>query len=171
MLGAYPIFGVAQRGYLLLYVHYRRQTVTDLTSSWETLLATWREPDARDELTTKLTRASIYPDVLAEVLDESDVDDVDILGHVVYDRALLTRYDRDAREVLYALCHPLADTSRLGRPMALCAHCVNRTDSERSQVLKFTLMGDTSQKWRHLLCRPPQIGTHPASVEAHCLMI
>jgi len=102
------------------YVNYTREKVVDLTDSWEKLLATWREPAARDVLVTKLTRASVYPDVLAEVLDQPDVDEVDILGHVAYDRALRTRYDRtlnlrqrerpwldsyerDQREVIYAL--------------------------------------------------------------------
>lgn len=102
------------------YVQYTRQKVVELTGSWEKLLATWREPAARDALATQLMHASIYPDVLAEVLDEGDVDEVDILGHVAYDRALMTRFDRtlhfrqrerawltgfdhEAREVLYAL--------------------------------------------------------------------
>lgn len=102
------------------YVDYTRTKVIDLTGSWEKLLATWREPTARDALAAQLIRASIYPDVLSEVLDESDVDEVDILGHVAYGRTLLTRFDRtlqlrqqerawlhgfdrEAREVLYAL--------------------------------------------------------------------
>jgi type I restriction enzyme, R subunit len=54
------------------------------------------------------------------VLEQTEVDELDILGHVAYDRALRTRYDRtlelrqrerpwldgydrDAREVIYAL--------------------------------------------------------------------
>lgn len=102
------------------YVDYTRQKVIDLTGSWPKLLAAWKEPDEREALLAQLTRASVYPDVLAEVLDQTEVDEVDILGHVAYDRALLTRYDRtlelrkrdrpwldsydrDAREVIYAL--------------------------------------------------------------------
>ncbi|HRQ42686.1 MAG TPA: DEAD/DEAH box helicase family protein [Chloroflexota bacterium] len=102
------------------YVNYTRQKVVDLTGSWEKLLTDWQEPETREALVAQLTGASVYPDVLTEVLDELEVDEVDILGHVAYDRALQTRYDRtlalrqrerpwlnsydrDAREVIYAL--------------------------------------------------------------------
>lgn len=102
------------------YVDYTRKKVISLTASWEKLLATWQKPEEREGLKEQLTRASIYPDVLAEVLDEQEVDEVDILGHVAYDRVLRTRYDRtlemrqrdrpwfdsydrEAREVIYAL--------------------------------------------------------------------
>lgn len=102
------------------YVDYTRQKVIGLTGSWDKLRATWQEPEQRELLVQQLTQASVYPDVLSEVLDEIEVDEVDILGHVAYDRALLTRYDRtldlrrrerpwleshtrDAREVIYAL--------------------------------------------------------------------
>ena len=102
------------------YVSYTRQKVTDQTSSWEQLLSAWRESESRERLVATLTQASVYPSVLAEVLDQTEVDDVDILGHVAFDRALHTRYDRtlalrqrerawlesydrEAREVLFAL--------------------------------------------------------------------
>ena len=102
------------------YVNYTRQKVIDMTGSWEKLLATWQEQSQREALLTQMTRASVYPDVLAEVLDQLEVDEVDILGHVAYDRALQTRYDRtlemrqrerpwlngfdrEAREVIFAL--------------------------------------------------------------------
>ncbi|RMD98071.1 MAG: DEAD/DEAH box helicase [Bacteroidetes bacterium] len=102
------------------YVDYTRQKVINLAGSWDALLAAWRDPDKRETLLTRLTHASIYPDVLAEVLDQVEVDEVDILGHVAFQRALQTRYDRtlalrqreqtwlnsydrDAREVIYAL--------------------------------------------------------------------
>ncbi|MCL4266667.1 MAG: DEAD/DEAH box helicase family protein [Anaerolineae bacterium] len=102
------------------YVNYSRNKVIDLTVSWEKLLAAWREPKTREVLVGQLTQASVYPEVLSEVLDQMEVDEVDILGHVAYDRALQTRYDRtlalrqrerpwlssydrDAREVIYAL--------------------------------------------------------------------
>jgi type I restriction enzyme R subunit len=102
------------------YVNYTRQKVIDMTGSWEKLLAVWQEQPQREALLTQLTRASVYPEVLAEVLDQLEVDEVDILGHVAYDQALRTRYDRtlemrqrerpwldsfdrEAREVIFAL--------------------------------------------------------------------
>lgn len=102
------------------YVNYTRKKVVDLTRSWEKLLATWQEPETRAALVGQLTQASVYPEILSEALDQAEVDEVDILGHVAYDRALRTRYDRalalrqrervwldsyerDAREVIYAL--------------------------------------------------------------------
>lgn len=102
------------------YVNYTRQKVVDMTGGWERLLERWREPDSRDALIGHLSQASVYPDVLAEVLDQTEADSVDILGHVAYERPLQSRYDRslalrqrergwldgydrEAREVLYAL--------------------------------------------------------------------
>lgn len=102
------------------YVNYTQKKVVDLTGSWEKLLAAWQEPEARESLVARLTQASVYPDVLSEVLDQTEVDELDILGHVAYDRTLRTRYDRTldlrqrerpwldsydrkAREVIYAL--------------------------------------------------------------------
>jgi type I restriction enzyme, R subunit len=102
------------------YINYSRQKVIDLTGSWEKLLAAWQEPAERETLVGQLTRATVYPDVLSEVLDQAEVDEVDILGHIAYDRALQTRYDRtlqlrqrqrpwldsynrESREVIYAL--------------------------------------------------------------------
>lgn len=102
------------------YVNYTRQKVIDMTGSWEKLLNTWQEQPQREALLAQMSRASVYPDVLAEVLDQLEVDEVDILGHVAYDQALRTRYDRtlemrqrerpwldsfdrEAREVIFAL--------------------------------------------------------------------
>ena len=130
------------------YVNYTRQKVANLTGSWEKLLTAWQEPEARTNLLTQLTRASVYPDVLSEVLDQTDADEVDILGHVAYERALLTRYDRtlqlrqrerswlesydrEAREVLYALLGKY----ELGGLRQL-------TDSRIFRVPPFRQMGD-----------------------------
>jgi type I restriction enzyme R subunit len=102
------------------YLDYTKEKVQELTPDWPQLLATWSEPENRQGFQTELTRASIYPDVIAEVLNEPEVDDVDLLGHLAFDRDLPTRYDRTlefrqsqktwlqtydpaAREVIYAL--------------------------------------------------------------------
>lgn len=102
------------------YVAHTRTKVRDLTGSWDQLLAAWRADDERREMLERLAKASIYPEVLAEVLDQTEVDEVDILGHIAYEQELTTRYDRTlrlrmtskawldgydkpAREVLYAL--------------------------------------------------------------------
>ncbi|MDX2136932.1 MAG: DEAD/DEAH box helicase family protein [Chloroflexota bacterium] len=102
------------------YLDYTKTKVRELVPDWAGLLAAWREPQERNDLVTQLTKNSIYSDVLAEVLNEPEVDDVDLLGHLAFDRALCTRYDRtldfrqqqrawlqtyppEAREVIYAL--------------------------------------------------------------------
>lgn len=102
------------------YLDYTRHKVKELVHDWPELLATWREPQIRQELMTQLTRGSIYADVLVEVLNEPEVDEVDLLGHLAFDQDLRTRYDRtldfrqhertwlqaydhEAREVIYAL--------------------------------------------------------------------
>lgn len=102
------------------YLDYTKQKVIDFAEDWPQLLAMWREPQERQELVSQLAQASVYPDVIAEVLDQPEVDDVDLLGHLAFNRALHTRYDRSfafrqqqkpwlqgynsqAREVIYAL--------------------------------------------------------------------
>ncbi len=42
----------------------------------------------------QLTRSSIYPDVLAEVLEEKDVDEFDLLSHLAYGQQLRNRHER-----------------------------------------------------------------------------
>ena len=102
------------------YVDYSREKVIKLTGSWAKLLESWQEAETRETLLQQLTAASVYPDVLAEVLQQMEVDEVDILGHVAYQQALRKRYERtlalrqrerpwletyerEAREVIYAL--------------------------------------------------------------------
>jgi type I restriction enzyme R subunit len=92
----------------------------NITGTWARLLEVWQAAETREELLNQLTASSVYPDVLAEVLDEMEVGAVDILGHIAYQQELRTRYDRttamrqreeawlatydrDAREVIYAL--------------------------------------------------------------------
>ena len=76
------------------YLNYTKQKVVDLAQNWPQLLAVWREPPEREAFVTRLTQASVYADVLAEVLDEPDVDEVDLLGHLAFERALHTRSER-----------------------------------------------------------------------------
>lgn len=102
------------------YLDYSKQKVLDFARDWPELLALWQDPTEREQLQTKLTQASVHPDVLAEVMDQPEVDEVDLLGHLAYGQALRTRYDRTltlrqrertwlqaydslAREVLFAL--------------------------------------------------------------------
>ncbi|MEM7118167.1 MAG: DEAD/DEAH box helicase family protein [Chloroflexota bacterium] len=105
---------------LTQYLDYTKTKIKAVATDWPQLLALWREPQSQQDLAEQLTRASIYADVIAEVLDETEVDDVDLLGHIAFDQQLRTRYDRsfafrqqqkpwlagyerDAREVIYAL--------------------------------------------------------------------
>jgi len=102
------------------YLDYTKHKVQEMVRNWPQLLATWREPQERRDLVAQLTRASVYADVLAEVLDEQEVDEVDLLGHLAFGQTLRTRYDRtldfrqnernwlqtydrEAREVIYTL--------------------------------------------------------------------
>lgn len=102
------------------YLDYTKHKVQELVHDWSELLSTWRQPEERQNFIAQLTRGSVYADVLAEVLNEPEVDEVDLLGHLAFDRELRTRYDRtldfrqherawlqsydhDAREVIYAL--------------------------------------------------------------------
>lgn len=102
------------------YVDYTREKILKFVPDWEDFRAVWQDPEKRHALIEQLSRSSIYPDVLAEVLEEKNVDEFDLLAHLAYGQQLLNRRDRannfrkretswlqslspQAREVLIAL--------------------------------------------------------------------
>ena len=60
----------------------------------ETLRALWSVRDTRQKLLTTLHEASVYPDVLAEVLERSDSDPFDLLGQIAYNSPIRSRSER-----------------------------------------------------------------------------
>jgi type I restriction enzyme R subunit len=65
------------------YVDYTRDKVLKFVPDWEDFRTAWQDPQRRQSLIKQLTRSSVYPDVLAEVLDEKDVDEFDLLSHLL----------------------------------------------------------------------------------------
>lgn len=144
------------------YVAYTKAKVQDLTGSWDKLLAAWQGDDERREMLQRLAGASIYPEVLAEVLEQSEVDEVDILGHIAFERELRTRYDRTlnlrqknrawfasydqpAREVLYALLskYELGGVRQLSDPRIFRVPPFRQMGEVRGVVRRFG--GDAQQ--------------------------
>lgn len=76
------------------YVNYTREEIIRNFPDFEDFQITWQSPQRRQALIDELTKASIRADVLAEVLQEHEVDDFDLLGHLAYGRELYTRRDR-----------------------------------------------------------------------------
>lgn len=144
------------------YVAYTKTKVQNLTGSWEKLLAAWQANEERQEMLERLASASIYPDVLAEVLEQTEVDEIDILGHIAYQRELRTRYDRTlalrqdaeawlegfdypAREVIYALLskYELGGVSQIGDPRIFRVPPFRQMGEMRGVVRRFN--GDVAQ--------------------------
>jgi type I restriction enzyme R subunit len=77
------------------YVDYSREKTRALISSWEKLVQIWREEKQRQQAQHELQHVSVYPDVLAEVLDIRQTDPFDVLAYIAFGRhPILTREQR-----------------------------------------------------------------------------
>jgi type I restriction enzyme R subunit len=104
------------------YEDYTRRKVRDLTGAqgMDGLRETWVHADARQQFLTQLMRASVHPEVLAEVKGLSDADLFDVLAHLAFgapvhtrderarafrnrEQRFLAQYSPQAREVILAL--------------------------------------------------------------------
>lgn len=68
------------------YVDYAREKVLTLIPGWEQLLHIWQDEAARGETRAQLERASVHPEVLAEVLHAPDADPFDVLAFLAFRR-------------------------------------------------------------------------------------
>ena len=77
------------------YIDYSREKTRTLISSWEKLVQIWQTEDRRRHVQEQLHRFSVYPDVLAEVLDVPQADPFDILAYIAFKhQPILTRAQR-----------------------------------------------------------------------------
>lgn len=76
------------------YVDYTRNEITRRYPEWEDFAEAWKDPFQRQEVVAQLDQASVRPDVLAEVLEEPEVDEFDLLAHLAYGQPLRTRRER-----------------------------------------------------------------------------
>ena len=60
----------------------------------EYLRCAWTDRDQRRRFLVDLQAASVYVDVLAEVLGQSDADQYDLLAHLAFDAPIRTRRER-----------------------------------------------------------------------------
>ncbi|MDD5368047.1 MAG: DEAD/DEAH box helicase family protein [Anaerolineaceae bacterium] len=80
------------------YLDYTRDKVKQVSHAQkiEDLRITWINAISRHKLLTDLQNASIYVDVLADVLGQSEADQFDLLGHLAFEAPLRTRSERAA---------------------------------------------------------------------------
>ena len=76
------------------YLDYTREKVVGFVPAWNRLRAIWQDSHQRELFLNELEKLSIHLDVLADVLDEPQVDQFDLLAHLAYDRPLQQRSDR-----------------------------------------------------------------------------
>ncbi len=116
----FVVTGMQEPMSLEQYLDYSRGKVAGFVPDWQKLRAIWQDADQRAVFLEQLEAASVHVDVLAQVLEQPEVDHFDLLAHLAYGRPLQTRQDRatqfrsreqhwlsaqeaDAREVILAL--------------------------------------------------------------------
>ena len=83
-----------QRLSLEQYLDYSREQVVRQVPDWTALRNAWVDAEQRHALLGNLHRDSVHVDVLAEVLDRSDADQFDLLGHIAFARPIRARSER-----------------------------------------------------------------------------
>ena len=80
------------------YLDYTREKVRQVSQAQklDDLRNTWINAATRRKLLTDLQAASVYVDVLADVLGQSEADQFDLLGHLTFGSPLRTRSERAA---------------------------------------------------------------------------
>lgn len=80
------------------HLDYTRDKVRQVSRAEkiDDLRITWIEATTRRRLLTDLQNASVYVDVLADVLGQSEADQFDLLGHLSFGTPLRTRSERAA---------------------------------------------------------------------------
>ena len=76
------------------YLDYTRQNVERHAPDWTRLRAVWVDADRRHAFLDDLQRASVFVDVLADVLGKPEADQFDLLAHIAFDRPVRSRSER-----------------------------------------------------------------------------
>ncbi|WP_303774220.1 EcoAI/FtnUII family type I restriction enzme subunit R [Anaerolinea thermophila] len=89
------VAGLSEPLTLEQYVDYSRQKTLELLPGWELLVQAWQEENQRQEIKRKLEHSNVYPEVLAEVLNQQQADTFDVLAYVAFGRQPIpTREER-----------------------------------------------------------------------------
>lgn len=86
--------GMSEPMSLQEYLDYSKEKIVSLVPNWEDLKTAWQNAETRKGLMEQLTRKSIYIGVIAEVLNETNADDFDLIAHLVYKQPIRTRFER-----------------------------------------------------------------------------
>jgi type I restriction enzyme, R subunit len=76
------------------YLDYTRHKIISYASDWYCLRDLWINAETREALLQALEATSIYLQVLSEVMLIPQADQFDLLGHIAFDKPLLTRDER-----------------------------------------------------------------------------
>lgn len=76
------------------YVAYSKDGIIQQVSSLENLRDIWLDSKEREKLLKELRDQSIYPELIANLLQRPDVDSFDILAHIAFGIPMLTRDER-----------------------------------------------------------------------------
>jgi type I restriction enzyme R subunit len=76
------------------YLDYTRKTVVGYVPDWAHLHEVWTDPAKRGPFVQALEVASVYVDVLAEVLVQPEADQYDLLAHLAFGKPIHTRSER-----------------------------------------------------------------------------
>lgn len=80
------------------YMDYSREKVLALIPGWDQLVLSWQDEGQRADMQQKLGQASVYPEVLAEVLNAKEADVLDVLAYVAFrNEPIPTRTERVQR--------------------------------------------------------------------------
>ena len=93
----FVVTGMQEPMSLEQYLDYSRGKVVGFVPDWNKLRAIWQESDQRAVFLEQLESASVHVDVLAQVLEQPQADQFDLLAHLAYGRPLQTRCDRAAQ--------------------------------------------------------------------------
>ncbi len=93
----FVVTGMQEPMSLEQYLDYSRGKVTSFVPDWNKLRAIWQDADQRNVFLEQLESASVHVDVLAQVLEQPEVDQYDLLAHLAYGRPLQTRQERVSR--------------------------------------------------------------------------
>ncbi|MCL5997139.1 MAG: restriction endonuclease subunit R, partial [Chloroflexi bacterium] len=93
------IFVIEETGQQLSLQQYLDHTRAKVLSSARTsdlagLIAVWVDRDRRQQFIADLQAASVFTDVLAEVLNQTEADQLDLLAHIAFGAPIRTRSER-----------------------------------------------------------------------------
>lgn len=93
------VFLIEETGQQLTLQEYRdhtRRRIIHAAPSKQTLRDIWVDPDQRRAFLSDLQASSVHPQALAEVLNQTDADQFDLLCHVAFGSPIRTRNERAA---------------------------------------------------------------------------